>query len=156
MLICVFALSATTILAQDSSSPPNFAASVTENDLKEFQKVLADRDSYKKSSEEAVKQRDEWKESAKNWQKQYEDAKYRADVTQENRITNLENSLKSANSAITGQREIISSYKDETERLRRETERIKKREVKVALASFGLGAGAGGMAGWQMRGAFNF
>jgi ABC-type Fe3+-hydroxamate transport system substrate-binding protein len=156
MLIIAVVTFATITPAQDSSSPPNSAISVSENDLKEFQKVLADREFFKAKSDTLEKQSAEWRASAENWRRLYEDAKNRADVVQEKRIASLESALTRANDAINGQRDIINSYKDETGRLRAENQRVRKRELKMIATSFGVGVGAGGLAGWRIGSAIRF
>ncbi len=109
------------------------------DDVKLFRKIIADRDYQQARADEAVRQSDAWRLSASNWEALYRSEKLRADVTQENRIAELQK----ANAA----------YKDQAENDR---QRLGEMEFKIRKLKsqrkwfFAAGLGAGLYGGYRI------
>ena len=129
-------------------------AQLTSDDAKTIRTLIAERDFYKESAENAVEQKEAWKRQVDEWKKLYEAEKSRADVTQGSRIEELQKVIDNLNRS---NAELFRANQIYLEQSRIDLDRMKSQDSKIASLKsqrkwyFLAGAGTGFAGARQWR-----
>ena len=129
---------------------------ITAEDVQQIRRIIADRDYWKARAEEEARQKDEWKKSSATWEKLFESEKYRADVLQENRITELKEANKSLTSANFQLREQSAADRERLSEQQFTINKLKSSRKWYFAAGLGVGFGTGLFTGYQVKAKFTF
>lgn len=142
-----------------ASAPGNTPESkqivVTNDDVKNVRRIIADKEFYKTRTETLESEKAEAELSADNWKSLYEREKYRADVVQENRINEVKKAYEASRTALDKSEAVAAQLraqhaedKDYIGRLEFRVNKLKSQRLTFGLTGAATGAGAGFAAGY--------
>lgn len=150
ILTVSFAVSAPMLRAQDSSP------SLSVSDVKQIRELIVEVNYWKGQAAEEQRQKIQWQKSAANWERLFNSEKYRANITQQGRIDELQK----ANAELGKANAMFRLQADDDKRQLGEQafsiRKLKSERKWIAALGFTAGFGAGSFTGYQVGRRFTF